>query len=108
MWDVQREVEELKHRHIEHLSPVADRIDASILRYHMPGFMLENIYAQLDAHKAGDRAGEVLDEANRVRKELGYPPLLAPIPQINATPAGHNVLGRDRYTTPTTELKHYP
>ena len=107
MWDVQREVEELKHRHIEHLSPVADRIDASILRYHMPGFMLEDIYAQLDAHKAGDRAGEVLDEANRVRKELGYPPLVAPIRQMIATQAVYNVIGGDRYATVTQELKDY-
>ena len=35
MWDIQQDVEELKRRHIEHLSPVADRVDASILRYHM-------------------------------------------------------------------------
>src|SRR5437867_1017598 len=37
----QRDVEELKRRHIEHLSPLADRVDASILRYHMPGLMID-------------------------------------------------------------------
>src|SRR6266571_152571 len=61
MWDVQHDVEELKRRHIEHLSPVADRVDASILRYHMPGFMLEDIYRQLDASHATDRLSEVLE-----------------------------------------------
>src|SRR6195256_5545500 len=70
MWDVQQELEDLKQRHIEHLSPVADRVEASILRYHMPGLMLEDIYRQLEAHKAGDRIDEVLLEANHVRKEL--------------------------------------
>src|ERR1700736_1352489 len=63
MWEAQHEVEELKRRHIEHLSPVADRVDASILRYQMPGLMLEDIVHQLDADKAGGRLAEVLDEA---------------------------------------------
>src|SRR6202171_2018867 len=55
MWDVQHDVEELKRRHLEHLSPFADRVDASILRYQMPGQMLEDIYHQLAAHNAGGR-----------------------------------------------------
>src|SRR5438094_5377559 len=107
MWDVQHEVEELKRRHIEHLSPVADRIDASILRYHMPGFMLEEIFHELGVRNAGDRRGEVLDEANRVRKDLGYPPLVAPIRQLIATQAVYNVIGGERYATVTQELKDY-
>ena len=107
MWDVQHDVEELKRRHIEHLSPFADRVDASILRYQMPGQMLEDIYHQLDAHNAGGRLAEVLDEANRVRRELGYPPLVAPIRQMIATQAVYNVIGGDRYATVTQELKDY-
>jgi pyruvate carboxylase subunit B len=107
MWDVQHDVELLKRKHIEHLSPVADRVDASILRYQMPGLMLEDIYRQLDAHKAGGRIAEVLDEANRVRLELGYPPLVAPIRQMIATQAVYNVIGGDRYATVTQELKDY-
>src|SRR2546428_4176957 len=62
MWEVQHDVEELKLRHIEHLSPLADRVDASILRYHMPGFMLEDIHHQLNGHNAMGRVAEVLDE----------------------------------------------
>ena len=107
MWEAQRDVEELKRRHIEHLSPVADRIDASILRYHMPGFMLEDIYHQLSAHDATDRMSEVLDEANHVRRHIGYPPLVAPIRQMIATQAVFNVLGGERYATVTQELKDY-
>src|ERR1700674_3206523 len=107
MWDVQQDVEELKRRHIEHLSPFADRVDASILRYQMPGQMLEDIYHQLDAHNAGGRLAEVMDEANRVRRELGYPPLVAPIRQMIATQAVYNVIGGDRYATVTQELKDY-
>jgi pyruvate carboxylase subunit B len=107
MWDVQHDVEELKKRHIEHLNPVADRVDASILRYQMPGQMLEDIYHQLGAHNAGARIAEVMEEANRVRRELGYPPLVAPIRQMIATQAVYNVIGGDRYATVTQELKDY-
>jgi len=107
MWDVQQDVEELKRRHIEHLSPFADRVDASILRYQMPGQMLEDIYNQLAAHKAGGRLAEVMEEANRVRRELGYPPLVAPIRQVIATQAVYNVIGGERYATVTQELKDY-
>jgi pyruvate carboxylase subunit B len=105
MWDVQHDVEVLKSKHIEHLSPVADRVDASILRYQMPGLMLEDVHRQLAAHNAGGRIAEVLEEANRVRLELGYPPLVAPIRQMIATQAVYNVIGGDRYATVTQELK---
>src|SRR5487761_221172 len=107
MWDVQHDVEELKRRHIEHLNPLADRVDASILRYQMPGQMLEDIFHQLAAHNAGGRISEVMEEANRVRRELGYPPLVAPIRQVIATQAVYNVIGGERYATVTQELKDY-
>jgi pyruvate carboxylase subunit B len=107
MWDVQHEVEQLKQRHIEHLNPVADRVDASILRYHMPGLMVEDIYHQLNAHNASARTSEVMEEVNRVRKELGYPPLVAPIRQMIAAQAVYNVIGPERYATVTQELKDY-
>ncbi len=107
MWEVQVEVEALKIKHIAQLSPVADRVDASILRYQMPGLMLEDVHRQLAAHNAGGRRAEVLEEANRVRLELGYPPLVAPIRQMIATQAVYNVIGGDRYATVTQELKDY-
>jgi len=107
MWDVQGDIESLKRQHIQHLSPVADRVDASILRYQMPGATLEDIHRQLDAHAAGDRLGEVLEEVSRVRLELGYPPLVAPIRQMIATQAVYNVIGGSRYATVTQELKDY-
>jgi pyruvate carboxylase subunit B len=107
MWDVQHDVEVLKGKHIEDLSPVADRVDASILRYQMPGLMLEDVHRQLAARNASGRLAQVLEEANRVRKELGYPPLVAPIRQLIATQAVYNVIGGDRYATVTQELKDY-
>jgi len=107
MWDIQSDVEVLKRNHIDDLSPFADRVDASILRYHMPGLMLEDVYRQLAERNASGRLAEVLEEANRVRLELGYPPLVAPIRQMIATQAVYNVIGGDRYATVTQELKDY-
>src|SRR2546429_8389275 len=69
--------------------------------------MLEDIYPQLGAHNAADRLDDVLDEANRVRLELGYPPLVAPVRQMIATQAVYNVIGGERYATVTQELKDY-
>jgi len=107
MWEANTAVEVLKREHIDDLSPFADRVDADILRYHMPGLMLEDIYRQLESHEAGGRIREVLEDANRVRLELGYPPLVAPIRQMIASQAVYNVIGGDRYATVTQELKDY-
>jgi pyruvate carboxylase subunit B len=105
--DIKVELEELKSRHLEHLSPVADRIDSDILRYHMPGFMLEDIHRQLAQHQASERRRDVLEEVTRIRAELGYPPLVAPIRQMIASQAVFNVIGGERYATVTQELKDY-
>jgi pyruvate carboxylase subunit B len=107
MWEANNALEALKREHQADLSPVADRVDADILRYHMPGLMLEDIYRQLGSHEAEARISEVLDEANRVRLELGYPPLVAPVRQMIATQAVYNVIGGERYATVTQELKDY-
>jgi pyruvate carboxylase subunit B len=105
--EIKVELEELKSRHQEHISPVADRIDSDILRYHMPGFMLEDIHRQLAQHQASDRLRDALEEVPRIREELGFPPLVAPIRQMIASQAIYNVIGGDRYATVTQELKDY-
>jgi pyruvate carboxylase subunit B len=105
--EIKLDLEELKRRHLEHLSPAADRIDSEILRYQMPAFMLEDVHHQLERHNALPRMREVLDEIPRVRRELGYPPLVAPVRQMIASQAVYNVLGGERYATVTQELKDY-
>ncbi|HKF15995.1 MAG TPA: pyruvate carboxylase subunit B [Candidatus Dormibacteraeota bacterium] len=105
--EIKIDLDELKKKHLEHLSPAADRIDSDILRYQMPAFMLEDIHRQLDRHNALGRIREALGEVPRVRHELGYPPLVAPIRQIIATQAVYNVLGESRYATVSQELKDY-
>jgi pyruvate carboxylase subunit B len=61
----------------------------------------------LSVRNASDRLNEVLDEANHVRRHIGYPPLVAPLRQMIATQAVENVLGGDRFATVTQELKDY-
>ena len=107
MWEIQHDVEQLRRKHSDRLSPVADRVDASILRYHMPGLMVEDIYHQLAERNAADQLSAVMEEVGRVRKDLGYPPLVAPIRQLIAKQAVYNVIGGDRYATVTQELKDY-
>jgi pyruvate carboxylase subunit B len=105
--DIKVDLEGVKGKHQEHLSPLADRIDSDILRYQMPGFMLEDIHHQLAQHQASERLREALEEVPRVRRELGYPPLVAPIRQMIGTQAVYNVIGGERYATVTQELKDY-
>lgn len=105
--EVKAELEELRRRHAEDLSPWVDRVDADILRYRMPGFMLEDIHRMLAEHEAEHRFQEVLEEVRRVREDLGFPPLVAPLRQIVAQQAVYNVLGPDRYATVSQELKDY-
>jgi pyruvate carboxylase subunit B len=105
--EVSLELEALRRKHHDELSPLADRVDARILLHQVPGSMLDDIHQQVRTHEAGERLQEVFGEVHRVREELGYPPLVAPIRQLIASQAVYNVLGRERYATVTQELKEY-
>jgi pyruvate carboxylase subunit B len=50
---------------------------------------------------------DVLNEIPRVRKDMGYPPLVTPTSQIVGTQAVMNVLTGERYKTITNETKLY-
>ena len=82
-------------------------VDAEILTSQIPGGMLSNLAAQLTEQNALDRMKEVLEEVPRVRKEMGYPPLVTPTSQIVGTQATLNVLTGERYKVVTTETKNY-
>jgi pyruvate carboxylase subunit B len=82
-------------------------VDVEILTSQIPGGMLSNLAAQLTEQNAIDRMKEVLDEVPRVRKEMGYPPLVTPTSQIVGTQATLNVLTGERYKVITTETKNY-
>ncbi|MCC7558066.1 MAG: biotin/lipoyl-binding protein, partial [Methanobacteriaceae archaeon] len=56
---------------------------------------------------AMDKYEEVLAEMPKVRKELGYPPLVTPTSQIVGIQAVMNVLGGERYKSVSKEVKDY-
>ncbi len=79
--------------------------DSRILISQVPGGMLTNMENQLKEQNALDRMEEVLDEIPRVRKDLGYIPLVTPTSQIVGTQAVLNILTNSRYSTLTNETK---
>jgi len=81
-------------------------IDTTVLVHQIPGGMLTNLLAQLKEADAFGRLDEVLEELPRVRKELGYPPLVTPTSQIVGIQAVQNVLF-GRYKSISNEVKDY-
>lgn len=82
-------------------------VDTRVQVNQVPGGMISNLANQLKEQNALDRMSEVLEEIPRVRKDLGYPPLVTPTSQIVGTQAVLNVLTEKRYQTITNEVKLY-
>ena len=78
-------------------------VDSRILTSQVPGGMLTNMEGQLKEQNAIDKMDEVLLEIPRVRKDLGYIPLVTPTSQIVGTQSVLNVLTGERYKTITKE-----
>jgi len=78
-------------------------VDSRILLSQVPGGMLTNMENQLREQNATDKMDEVLAEIPRVRKDLGYIPLVTPTSQIVGTQSVLNVLTGERYKTITKE-----
>lgn len=89
------------------LSPIVMNTETDALSYQVPGGMLSNLVAQLKAQKALDKLPEVLAEVPRVRKDLGYPPLVTPSSQMVGVQSTTNVLLGERYKNVSKEIKAY-
>ncbi|HVP40604.1 MAG TPA: oxaloacetate decarboxylase subunit alpha [Candidatus Krumholzibacteriaceae bacterium] len=89
------------------IDPMAERIDTSILMHQIPGGMFSNLISQLKEQNAVERLKEVLAEVPKVRKDLGYPPLVTPTSQIVGTQAVLNVISGERYKIVPKEVKDY-
>lgn len=81
--------------------------DMKVFEHQVPGGMITNFQSQLEQQKAADRIDEVLAEIPRVRKDLGYPPLVTPTSQIIGIQAVLNVLMGERYKLCPGEVKEY-
>ncbi len=82
-------------------------IDSEILVHQIPGGMISNFRSQLEQQGALDKLPETLEEITRVRKDLGYPPLVTPTSQIVGTQAVLNVIAGERYKMVPNEVKNY-
>lgn len=82
-------------------------VEPRVLTSQIPGGMLSNLKNQLKEQGMLDRYNEVLEEVPKVRKEMGYPPLVTPTSQIIGTQAVFNVVTGERYSLVSKETKDY-
>jgi oxaloacetate decarboxylase (Na+ extruding) subunit alpha len=75
--------------------------------HQIPGGMMSNMVRQLTDLGLGDRFSEILEEAARVRGELGYPVMITPMSQLVGVQATLNVVEGERYRTIPQELRLY-
>lgn len=104
---VKQEALTIRNKYDTLINPISLRIDADVLTYQLPGGMISNLISQLKEQNALDRLDEVLVEIPKVRKDLGYPPLVTPTSQIVGTQSVLNVLMGGRYKTVTNEVRDY-
>jgi oxaloacetate decarboxylase alpha subunit len=101
------EAADLVDEHIgdEPVAPLAPRIAVRAAQHDVPAGVVAGLDASLRAQGAGDRLDEVVEELDRIRAEVGWPPLAAPMGQVLASQALLNVLSASRYLTIVDELR---
>src|SRR5437763_12175794 len=101
------EASDLVDEHIgdEPVAPLAPRIAVRAAQHDVPAGIVAGLDGTLRAQGAGDRLEEVLEELDRIRAEVGWPPLAAPIGQVLASQAMLNVLSASRYQPIVDELR---
>jgi len=105
--EIKRYFEKIVEIYAPVFNPITARVDTNVLIYQVPGGMLSNLVSQLIEQKAMDKWEDVLAEIPKVRKDLGYPPLVTPTSQIVGTQAVLNVITGDRYKMVPKEVKDY-
>ena len=89
----------------EPVTPLAPRVAVRAAEHALPAGVVAALDVHLRAHSASDRIDDVLEELERIREEVGSPPLAALIGQILASQALVNVLSASRYQTVVDELR---
>jgi oxaloacetate decarboxylase alpha subunit len=75
--------------------------------HQIPGGMMSHLASQLKNLGLEHRLPEVLEEAGRVRQEIGYPVMVTPFSQIVGVQAVFNVIQKERYRTIPSDLCLY-
>ena len=93
--------------------PVGKPLEYDEFHFHhqVAGGMISNLHHQLETVGLQDRIEEILEEAGRVRADLGHPIVVSPFAQYIVTQSVLNVMGqdqgRDRYSTVPDEVRLY-
>ncbi len=93
--------------------PIGQALEYDEFHFHhqVAGGMISNLRVQLATVGLEDRIEEILEEAGRVRADLGYPIVVSPFAQYIITQAVLNVMGmdqgRERYQTVPDEIRLY-
>ena len=89
--------------------PVGAPVEYDEFHFHhqMPGGMVSNLEYQLETMGMEGRLEEILQEAGRVRADLGYPIVVSPFAQYVVTQAVLNVVADERYATVPDEVRRY-
>ena len=82
-------------------------VNINILLYQIPGGMYSNLQSQLKEGGCLEKFEQVMEEVPRVRKEMGYPPLVTPTSQIVGTQAAMNVISGARWKMVPNEVRQY-
>ncbi|KLO22959.1 oxaloacetate decarboxylase [Marinitoga sp. 1197] len=106
LYDLAHHFWNVRDNHVENDMRMVS-IDSRILKAQIPGGMFSNLVSQLKSQKMIHLLDDVLKEVPRVRKDLGYPPLVTPTSQIVGVQAVLNVMYKERYKSITKEVKNY-
>ena len=98
--------EDLKKKYSDIIMGVSG-VNINILLYQIPGGMYSNLQSQLKEGGCLDKFKEVMEEVPRVRKEMGYPPLVTPTSPIVGPQAAMNVIAGKRWKMVSNEVKQY-
>ncbi len=107
--DIASYFKDIRSKYLENgtLNPKVLMTEPKTLLYQVPGGMLSNLLSQLETLNAVDKYEEVLAEVPKVRKDLGYPPLVTPMSQMVGIQSVFNVVTGERYKMVPTEIKKY-
>ncbi len=106
---VERVAERLRYIAGREGKPLGQIVEHNSFHYEhqMPGGMISNLKSQLKTIGIEHKLPEILEEAARVRCDLGYPIIVSPFAQFVITQAVLNVMGKERYGTVPDEVRKY-
>jgi oxaloacetate decarboxylase alpha subunit len=81
--------------------------DANYFHHQLPGGTVGTMRRHLAESRVSHLEGAVIEELDRVRKELGWPIVMTPFAQMLITQAVLNVTGKERYATIPDEIIRY-